>query len=77
MGFRRTMPTKLNIGSIIFYTEKPIAFLMNPNDAGKLWQVGLLVDYKGENMCTILDSNGEYKNWKTNMIIPYRDPTKQ
>ena len=73
MGRGREMLTKLKIGSIILYTEKPIAFLMKPENAGDLWKVGLLVDYKTENICTILDSEGEYVSCRANMIIPYPD----
>lgn len=71
MGFGGNMSEKLNIGSIIYYTSKPIAWLMKPDNAGDLWQVGLLINYISENMCTILDSNGEYINCQVNMIIPY------
>ena len=67
------MLTKLDIGTLIFYAKNPIALLIKPeNEDGSLWKVGLLVDYKTNDLCTIINSKGEYTSWKRDMIMPYR-----
>jgi len=49
----------LRIGQIIYWTEEPLALLMRPEDAGRLWKVGLLVDRNIQNKCIIMKEGGD------------------
>lgn len=71
MGCGGKMSEKIKIGSIIYYTKTPIAFLMKPENAGDLWKIGLLVDYKGSGLCTIINSSGDYQICHHTMIMQY------
>ena len=75
MGRGGKMSEKLKIGSLVYYTSKTIAWLIKPENAGDLWSIGLLIDYKSNNMCTILNNNGEYQLCPYDMIMEY-NPTQ-
>jgi len=64
---------KLKIGSLIYYTSHVIALMVKPSDAGDLWKVGLLINYKSDMECTILNSDGVYEVCPSAMIMTYPD----
>ena len=63
----------LRIGQIIYWTEEPLALLMRPQDAGRLWKIGMLIDKNNEGKCVIMIAGGDLINCDRGMIREYFD----
>ena len=60
---------ELRVGQIIYWTEEPLALLMKPKDAGRLWKVGLLVEKNFNKDCVIMNEKGDLIKCSRAMII--------
>ena len=49
----------LRVGQIIYWTEEPLALLMKPKDAGRLWRVGILIERNFQKDCVIMNEKGD------------------
>ena len=65
----------LRIGQIIYWTEEPLALLMRPQDAGRLWKIGMLIDRNIEGKCIIMNEGGDLVYCDRGMVREY--PTNE
>ena len=63
----------LRIGQIIYWTEEPLALLMRPQDAGRLWKIGMLIERNIEGKCIIMNEGGDLVRCDRGMIRKYCD----
>tara|TARA_B100000700_G_scaffold211705_1_gene232727 strand:+ start:386 stop:610 length:225 start_codon:yes stop_codon:yes gene_type:complete len=61
----------LRIGQIIYWTDEPLALLMRPEDAGRLWKIGLLIDRNIRNKCIIMKEGGDLIHCDRAMVREY------
>lgn len=61
----------LQIGQLVYWTEEPLALLMKPKDAGRLWKIGMLIERNKKGKCIIMNEGGDLIHCDRGMILAY------
>ena len=48
----------MNIGDLVYYSNKPLAAFMKVIDSPKLWKLGILIEHNSDGKYIILAENG-------------------
>ena len=57
-----------SIGQIVYWTNKPIALYMKPENGGNMWKTGIIVEHISEKRYKIMDEEGKFHKCCRTMI---------